>query len=47
MERKSPVEIGGLTVDHDVSTIFRRAMPIDLDATLTIGAYGVFEELFR
>lgn len=47
IERRTPVEIGGLTVDNDVSTIFRRSMPIDLDATLTIGAYGVFEELFR
>jgi cobaltochelatase CobT len=47
IERRTPVEIGGLTVDHDVSTIFHRSMPIDLDATLTIGAYGVFEELFR
>ena len=47
IERRTPVEIGGLTVDHDVSTIFRRSTPIDLDATLTIGAYGVFEELFH
>lgn len=47
IERRTPVEIGALTVDNDVSTVFRRSMPIDLDATLTIGAYGVFEELFR
>jgi len=47
IERRSPVEIGGLTVDHDVSTVFRRSTPIDLDATLTIGAYRVFEALFR
>ena len=47
IDRRTAVEIGALTVDNDVSTIFRRAMPIDLDATLTIGAYGVFEELFR
>lgn len=47
IERKSPVEIGGMTVDHDVSTVFRRSVPIDLDATLTIGAYDVLETLFR
>jgi len=47
IERKSPVEIGGLTVDHDVSTVFHRSVPIDLDATLTIGAYDVLEALFR
>ena len=47
IERRTPVEIGALTVDNDVSSVFRRSMPIDLDATLTVGAYGVFEELFR
>ena len=46
IERRTPVEIGGLTVDNDVSTVFRRSVPIDLDATLTVGAYGVFEDLF-
>jgi cobaltochelatase CobT len=47
IERRTPVEIGALTVDNDVSSVFRRSLPIDLDATLTVGAYGVFEELFR
>jgi cobaltochelatase CobT len=46
IERRTPVEIGGLTVDNDVSTVFRRSVPIDLDATLTVGAYGLFEDLF-
>jgi len=47
IERRTPVEIGALTVDNDVSAVFRRSMPVDLDATLTIGVYGVFEELFQ
>ena len=47
IERRSPVLIGALTVDHDVSTIFRRSMPLDLDAALTVGIYGLFEQLFR
>lgn len=46
IERRSPVMIGGITIDHDLSTVFRRSVPLDLDATLTIGAYAVFEELF-
>jgi cobaltochelatase CobT len=46
IERRSPVEIGALTTDQDVSNIFRRSVPIDLDATLTLGAYRVFEQLF-
>ena len=46
IERRSPVELGAITIDNDVSTIFRRSMPIDLDETLTIGAFGVFEALF-
>jgi len=46
VERRTPVEIGAITVDNDVSTVFRRSVPIDLDATLTIGAYRVLEELF-
>ncbi len=47
IERRTPGEIGALTVDNDVSSGFRRSMPSDLEATLTVGAYGVFEELFR
>jgi len=47
VDRRTAVEIGALTVDNDVSTTLRRAMPINLDATLTIGAYSVFEELFQ
>jgi len=46
IERRSPVEIGAITTDNDVSAVFRRSTPIDLDATLTIGAYRVFEDLF-
>jgi len=46
IERRSPVEIGGITVDNDMSLVFRSSVPVDLDQTLTIGAYSVFEELF-
>jgi len=46
VERRTPVEIGAITIDNDVSTVFRRSTYIDLDDTLTIGAYRVFEQLF-
>lgn len=46
IERRSPVEIGALTIDNDVSSIFRRSLPLDLDAAVTVGTYGVFEALF-
>lgn len=46
IERRSPVEIGALTIDSDVSSIFRRSIPLDLDAAITVGTYGVFEALF-
>jgi len=46
IERRTPVEIAALTVDGDVSSVFRRSTPIDLDATLTVGAYRIFEDLF-
>lgn len=47
IERRSPVEIGAITTDNDLSGVFRRSVPVDLDATLSIGAYQLFEELFR
>lgn len=46
IERRSPVEIGGITTDSDLSGVFRRSVPVDLDATLSIRAYQLFEELF-
>ena len=46
IDRRSPVMIGGVTIDHDMSTVFRRSVPLDLDAALTIRAYALFEELF-
>ncbi len=46
IERHSPVELAALTVDHDVGSVFRSAMQIDLDVAPTIGTYRVFEELF-
>jgi len=46
IDRRSPVEIGALTIDNDVSSVFRRSVPLDLDAAITVGTYGVFEALF-
>ena len=46
IERRSPVELGAITLDADVSSVYRRSLALDLDQTLTIGAYGALEVLF-
>lgn len=45
IERRSPVEIGAFTIDRDISAVFGASIPIDLDATLTVGTFRALEDL--
>ncbi len=46
VERWSPVELGAIGIDGDVSSVFSRSVARDLTGTLSLSAYGVLEELF-
>lgn len=45
IERRSPVEIGAFTIDHDISAVFGASVPIDLEATRTVGTFRALEDL--
>ena len=46
IDARSGVELGALTLEADVSGIFRRSQLIDLDGTLGLGHYEALAELF-
>jgi len=46
IERRGDVELGALTLDGDVSSVFRRSLAIDLSGPQSIRSYGVLAELF-
>lgn len=47
IERTSPVVLGALAVDLEVSATFRRSVEVDLSETLTIGSFDVLTRLLR
>ena len=46
LDDRDDVEVGALTLDADMSGIFRRSRLIDLDGTLSLGHYEVLADLF-
>ncbi|MEM9466885.1 MAG: cobalt chelatase [Actinomycetota bacterium] len=46
LERRSDVEVGALTLEADLSGVFRRSQTIDLNGTLGLGHYEVLADLF-
>lgn len=46
IDARSDVELGALTLEADVSGIFRRSQLIDLDGTLGLGHYEALADLF-
>ena len=46
LDAQHDVEVGALTLDADLSGIFRRSRSIDLDGTLSLGHYEVLADLF-
>jgi hypothetical protein len=46
LDARHDVEVGALTLDADLSGIFRRSRSIDLDGTLSLGHYEVLADLF-
>lgn len=47
IDARGDVELGALTLDADVSPIFRRSELVDLDGTLGLAHYDVLPGLFR
>ena len=46
LDTRHDVEVGALTLDADLSGIFRRSRSIDLDGMLSLGHYEVLADLF-
>ena len=46
LDARHDVEVGALTLNADLSGIFRRSRSIDLDGTLSLGHYEVLADLF-
>jgi len=46
IEARGDVEVGALTLDADLSGVFRRSRPIELEGTLGLGHYEVLAALF-
>ena len=46
LERGSGVELGALTLDADLSSVFGRSHPIELAGTLGLSHYEVLGDLF-
>ncbi|MDW3177780.1 MAG: cobalt chelatase [Acidimicrobiia bacterium] len=47
IEREGEVEIGAVSIDQPVDSLFGRSVEMDLSGTLTLGEYGLLERLFR
>lgn len=47
IEREGEVEIGAVSIDQPVDSLFGRSVEMDLSGTLTLGEYGLLEGLFR
>lgn len=47
IEREGRVEIGAVSIDRPVDSLFARSVDMDLVGTLTLGEYGLLERLFR
>jgi cobaltochelatase CobT len=46
IEREGAIEIGAISVDEPVDSLFMRSVEMDLAGTLTLGEYGLLETLF-
>jgi len=46
VDARGDVELGALTLDADVSGVFRRSRLVDLDGTLGLGHYEALADLF-
>ncbi len=46
IEREGTVEIGAIAIDEPVDALFLNSVEMDLSGTLTLGEYGLLEQLF-
>lgn len=46
IEREAAVEIGAIAIDEPVDSLFLKSVEMDLTGTLTLGEYGVLQQLF-
>ncbi len=47
IEREGKIEIGAVSIDQPVDSLFSRSVDMELTGTLTLGEYGLLERLFR
>ena len=46
VERERVVELGAVSIDQPVDSLFAKSVDMDLSGTLTLGEYGLLERLF-
>ena len=42
----SGAQLGAVSLDEDLGSVYARSLTVDLDTTITIGTYGLLEDLF-